>query len=387
MFKRIAVLGAGNGGKMMAAELSTAGWEVNLFEIPEFAKRNLEKIKETGGVEVNIENAPENFEFPAGGKPGFNKITGKITTNIEKALKDVDLIMLPIPAFARKRFIIEAAPYLKDGQTVIIWPGYFGALQFASILKNIKVDIDINICETESLIYACKSSDPTIEGGLDLISLKDAKKKLNIATFPSNRINNIITDLKGVYPAFQKANNVIQTTIENANPVIHPQSVLLNLYLVERKFFPFFEQIGGGRMQAYNITPGSASVMESIDNERINIAKALEIDCKPLWETLKKYYNCSGNNLYEVLLSNKAYQNSLAPTSLKNRFIYEDIPYGLIPLASLGNILKVKVDTINAMCTIASAATGINLWKEGLDIKDIGIEESMTSLDIINYVS
>ena len=110
MFKRIAVLGAGNGGKMMAAELSTAGWDLNLYEVPEFAERNLKTIRETGGIEVDISATPPDFKFPGGGKGGFNKISGKVTTNMGEALEGVDLIMLVVPAFARGRFIKEAAP-------------------------------------------------------------------------------------------------------------------------------------------------------------------------------------------------------------------------------------------------------------------------------------
>jgi len=385
MFKRIAVLGAGNGGKMMAAELSTAGWDVNLYEVPEFADNNLKKIKETGGIEVDITQASPDFKFPGGGKAGFNKITGKITTDIKEALSGVDLIMLPIPAFARERFIRDVAPFLRDGQTVIIWPGYFGALQCTKLLKELGVKKDIIICETESLIYACKSSDQTTEGGVDYILLKGSKRKLAISSYPSKKIEEVFDSLKKIYPAFQIARNVIQTTLNNSNLPIHPQSVLLNLYLVERKFFPYFEQIGGGLARGYSVTPGSARVMQAVDDEISKLAELFRVDHMPLWENLKMFYNCSGSNLYEVLLNNQAYQNALAPTSLKHRFITEDIPFGLIPIAHLGEIFGLNMNTIRAMCTIASVATGINFWETGLNPRDIGIND-MSISNILDYI-
>ena len=385
MFKRIAVLGAGNGGKMMAAELSTAGWDLNLYEVPEFAERNLKTIRETGGIEVDISATPPDFKFPGGGKGGFNKISGKVTTNMGEALEGVDLIMLVVPAFARGRFIKEAAPYLKDGQTILIWPAYFGAFQCAKILKDLNVDKDIIICEAESLIYGCKSADATTEGGLNYIKLKDAKRKMAVSSLPTNRIDEVLDKLKKVYPAIQKAKNPIQTTMANVNLPLHPQSVLLNLYNVERKYYPYFEQIGGGRSQGYNVTPGMAKIMEAVDSEIRNIAKEFGADLCPLMETLKLFYNSPGENLYETILNTQCYQNQLAPTSLKHRFIMEDIAYGLVPIALIGEMVNKKVDNIKAMSTIACTATGINFWQEGLTREDMGLK-GMNAQEIINFM-
>ncbi|MBC8249839.1 MAG: hypothetical protein H8E90_09190 [Anaerolineales bacterium] len=49
--ERIAVLGAGNAGHAMAADLALAGLQVNLYELPEF-ERNLGPIQERGGIEI-----------------------------------------------------------------------------------------------------------------------------------------------------------------------------------------------------------------------------------------------------------------------------------------------------------------------------------------------
>lgn len=46
---KVAILGAGNGGMTAAADLKDRGFDVALYELPQFAK-NLEVIKEKGGI-------------------------------------------------------------------------------------------------------------------------------------------------------------------------------------------------------------------------------------------------------------------------------------------------------------------------------------------------
>ncbi len=48
--KKIAVLGAGNGGQAAAADLTLRGFKISLFEMPQF-EQNLKPILERGGIE------------------------------------------------------------------------------------------------------------------------------------------------------------------------------------------------------------------------------------------------------------------------------------------------------------------------------------------------
>ena len=55
--KKVAVLGAGNGGMTAAAEIKERGIDTTLYELPQFAK-NLETIKEKGGILNDGYNTP-----------------------------------------------------------------------------------------------------------------------------------------------------------------------------------------------------------------------------------------------------------------------------------------------------------------------------------------
>ena len=77
---KITTIGAGNGGKALAADMTLAGHEVTLFEFPKF-KANIEPIIKRGGIDlVGV------------GRNGFAGLHA-ITTDIEEALHNSEMIV------------------------------------------------------------------------------------------------------------------------------------------------------------------------------------------------------------------------------------------------------------------------------------------------------
>lgn len=367
MSKKIAVLGAGNGGYIMSADLSMVGYEVNLFEHPDYAG-NLKPITERGGIEVLSQTpAGEPLVLPAGGKTGFVKIRGSVTCNAEEAIKNTEIIMLVVPAFAREAFIREFAPYLEDGQIILIWPGYFGALQCAKLLKDLRIHKNVIIAETESLVYNCTKIAP------GKVYNKGNKENLFVSVLPTKEKNRVFDKFKQIYPQFKLAENVMQTTLANGNPSLHPMSVLLNLYRVERKFYPFDEKLNKPVQKAYDVTPGMARVMEAVDKEKVIIGKKLGIDVPSIKTQIEAFYGSKGKDLYETLLNCYAYQVQGAPTTIEDRYVTEDVPFGLVPFALLGEQVEVAVDNLRAMATIGCSVTGKDFWEEGMNMEKTGL--------------
>jgi len=142
---KVAVLGSGNGGLTHAGDFALAGHEVNLCELPQF-KGNLDPIVEAGGIEML--GACRN---------GFAKID-MITTDMEKALSGVEVILVVTPAYGHIAFAEAMAPYLEDGQIVVLNPGYsFGALEVANVLKEKGVHLNrIMLGAVAILVYATR---------------------------------------------------------------------------------------------------------------------------------------------------------------------------------------------------------------------------------------
>ena len=66
----------------MVADLSMAGYEVSLYEIPEFIE-NIKPIIEKGGVQLIARRPPqEEIQLPGGGITGFARISGTVSSDI-----------------------------------------------------------------------------------------------------------------------------------------------------------------------------------------------------------------------------------------------------------------------------------------------------------------
>ncbi len=91
-----AVIGAGHGGKAMAAHLALLGCQVTLYN--RTAER-VAAIKARGGIDL------ENAEGPH----GFGRITC-VTSDMAEALASADLVMVVVPSSAHADVARAAAP-------------------------------------------------------------------------------------------------------------------------------------------------------------------------------------------------------------------------------------------------------------------------------------
>lgn len=139
MLRKIAVLGGGNGAHAMAADLTLKGLEVNLCEAPEFKE----------SLRITLERQ-EICLIDARGKERTVRL-GMVTTDFEQAINGVDYIMMAIPAMGHKHFFTSIMPYLKDGQTIVTWPGNYSALLFANMLREGGMKRDITLAEGHTL--------------------------------------------------------------------------------------------------------------------------------------------------------------------------------------------------------------------------------------------
>ncbi len=349
--KKIAILGAGNGGQTAAADLSLAGFEVNLYESPKLEK-NIRPIIERGGIKIT-----------GVARKGFATLN-KATTNIEEAMKDVDVVMIIVPAFAHEIIFKECVPYLEDGQIVTIQAGNYGALQLSNILKNLKINKDVIISETSTLIYVCRVTAPAE------VRASGLKRVVPFAAIPAKDTEKSVKVLNEFYPQFAPATNVLETSLSSANMILHPPIMLLNAGYIERSKGDFLFYIHGA-------SPSVARICEIIDAERLAVGEALGIDLISVKDAMHKKYDTHGNNLYESIRDCKPYwdhSSASAPSTLKNRYLTEDVPYGLVPLASLADLLGVPTPNVKRIIDLASLINQTDYWGEGLTVEKLGFK-------------
>jgi len=113
------------------------------------------------------------------------------------------------------------------------------------------------------------------------------------------------------------------------------------------------------------ITPTIGKFIENIDAERVNVSEALGHKVESTKEWLIRTYHVMGSNLYECIQNNDAYKTISAPKTLNHRYIYEDIPCGLVPLESVGLRLGLKMEYTSLIIDLASKMLNCNFREIG----------------------
>lgn len=70
---------------------------------------------------------------------------------------------------------------------------------------------------------------------------------------------------------------------------------------------------------------------------------------------------------------NAGYRGILAPRTLKMRYIEEDIPFSLVPIASVGKMFNIDTPTINSVIRLGSALNSCDYWSQGRTVESLGI--------------
>ncbi len=353
---RWAIIGGGNGGQSASAHLSIMGFHVRLFDIfPE----TINAINKQGGIELE------------GAVQGFGKLD-LATTDLSEAVKEAHIVMVIVPATAHRHIAKALAPFLQDNQIVVLHPGATcGALEFTQVLKDEKCPAKVTIGETNTLIYACRSSRP---GHAAILGIKN---KLLVAAIPAGESLNVANKLKSAYPQVHAADNVLLTSFDNTNPIVHPAPILLNTAVIESQKEWLFYWDG--------ITPAVGAFLEKMDEERIAVGKALGLD---LWSCRDQYvieYGVNEKTLSDAVRKNKAYADIKGPDSLETRYLSEDIPMGLVPLAAIGTHLNVPIERMQTIIKLGEFILGKDLTTNGRTLEKIGLSK-MSAAAIRRFV-
>jgi len=346
---RYTIVGAGNGGKAMAAHLAIMGFDVTLENR---TPSHIEAIQRRGGIEL------ESYD---GGPRGFGTLR-LITSDMEEALRDAEVIMVVVPSSAHGDVAQRMAPFLKDGQTVILHPGRtLGAIEFDAVIHRCGCTADINLAETETFLYASRAEGPA---QARIFRIKDA---VPLAALPATRTNLVLEKIRPAFPQYIDGVNVLQTGLNNMGAIFHPALTLLNAGWIEATNGDFEFYIDG-------VTPSVARVLEVLDRERVTVASALGIRARTALEWLELAYNVAGDTLIERIHNQSGYYGIKAPTTLNHRYIFEEIPMSLVPIASLGERYGVAVNGINSVIRLACIVHSTDYWRRGRTIEKLGIQ-------------
>ncbi len=345
MKSSVAILGAGNGAHAFAGDLALRGYPVRLYN-----KFENEIIALQSARGVTCEGVIEGF--------GALEL---VTTDIAPVVADADFLFVVVPANAHAFMAEACAPHLRDDQVIILNPGRTGgALEFRNILRARGVTARVFVAEAQTLLYTCRISAPA------RVRITMVKHAVALAALPARDTAYVLERLQPLYPQFVAANDVLETGLDNIGAMFHPTTTILSVGRIESGVpFEFYR----------DMTPSIARVIEVMDAERLALARAFGVRAQAASEWLARSYDgITGNTLYERIQSNAAYRGIAAPRAIDTRYIWEDVPTGLVPMVALGRIANVPMPACEGLANVACALLGRDFWGEGRNAKNLGIE-------------
>lgn len=326
---KIAVLGAGAGGTAIAFDCAAHGHEVRLFDFPEFPD-NIAAVAAQEGIHAE------------GDLAGFKNVA-YAGHDIDEALRDSELIYVVGPAYSTEPFGEAIAGKMQAGQTVIVTPSSCGGALAFKKAAGLGIDDDtVRVAETSTLHYAVRLTEP----GRIRVFLKLKAGNL-LAALPGEETDAVLRLIQDVYPGMEPAASVMQTSLQNANPIIHPAVTLTNAARIEGTGgnFLFYEE---------GVSDATGRLIEALDKERIAIGRKLGIRVVPDPELGMRQGYMLADDYGQAYRTAPGFLGIGAQPRLDHRYLNEDVGYGLVFLSLLARQVGVEAPTIDALIHVAS---------------------------------
>lgn len=333
--QKIAVISSGNGGQAMAGYFAHKGYLTYLY------------AREQERVDMFASNL-----FTLSGVVECTAKVDTISPDMGQVVRDAHLIMVTTPSQYHRVIAKEMAPWLEDGQIIVLNPGRtFGTFEFDQTLRQNGCTKDLVVAEAETFIFTCRCKEV---GKPIIYKIKDHMK---VAAHDFLKTPLVLEALQPIFPTITGAKDVLETGFGNMGMIFHPLPMLMNLTRIEAKqeFLYYHEAI----------TPLVANMLERLDQERVAVAQAMNVNTLPVLDWLADKYGSKGNNLYECLQNTAAYSEVYTPLDLHSRYIFEDVPTGCVPMFDMGRQLGLDMPMTESVIKWASAVFGRDFYTQG----------------------
>ena len=342
---RIAVLGGGNGSYAAAADLAEQGHEVSFWRRDVAA---LQPVLQSGAIVLKDEHGTRPVKL------------ARVTSRLDEAVSDAELIVIPTPAFAQEDLARAMAPHMRDGQVVFLPPGTFGSFTMSRTLRQAGCTADVSFCETGTLPYLTRKHGP------NKVAITVRAVRLPTGVFPNRNREHAIGVVRAAYPSVFPIEDVLSGALMNAGPIIHPPLILMNAGPLEH--FDAWDIHNEGTQ------PSIRRVTDVLDHERIAVREALGY--APSHFPLSDHYHTDQwmyGDAHKRLVDSGDWREKI--DLMKHRYMTEDVHYGLAFLVSVADWAGVETPVAKGLLAIASAICGQDLSRGSRTLAALGLHE------------
>jgi opine dehydrogenase len=340
----IAVIGGGNGAYAAAAELSEKGHRVRLWRRD---AAGLAALRKAGALTLRDADGTRAVRLAL------------VSDELATVLAGTALVVVPLPAFAQESVAAALAPYLADGQIVLLPPGSFGSLVMDRVRRHQGNRVEIAFAETGTLPYLARKHGPCE------IVVSGRATRLPTGVYPAARSGEVFALLRQAYPAIEPLSDALDGALINAGPIIHPPLILMNAGPIEH--FRHWD------IHAEGTQPAIRRVTDALDAERIATRIALGYGAPHF--PLADHYSTSGE---EWMYGRRAHDRLVKSSDwrehldlLTHRYMREDIACGLAFLVSVAEWAGVPCPVAQGLLALGSAVTGEDFRATGRTLENL----------------
>jgi opine dehydrogenase len=350
MGSAVAVIGAGNVGCALAADLSLRGVDVRLSGRP----ARLAAIRAQGGIELT-------------GKLEGSAAIPALIADIGQAVRGAEVIAVTVPTPALPDIARALVAAATPEQLIWLDPGHSGgALFLAAEFARHGSSPRPQICQTSTASHGSRLSGPASVGVFALPTV-------TVASLPASDIGDCLPRIEQLLPGrVGTAPSVLALDLQNINAVMHPPQMITNAGWIESTGGDFFIYRDGS-------PPAVARLIETVDAERLVLAKRLDVPTLSLVDALAAagfttLQAAQTGRVHEAIQRGEPLGAVKSPPSLDHRYLHEDVGWGLVQWIHLGRAVGVPTPAMTAVATVAGALNGVDYIANGVTLERMGLD-------------
>jgi len=295
-------------------------------------------------------------------------------TDLARTMAGREAIMVVTTATGHRPLAQKMAPHLRDGQIVLLNPGRtFGALEFRHVIRTAGCTADVIVGEANTLLYVSRVLVP----GTAVI--KAVKEQVAVSALCAGDTSGLLDCLGTAFPQFVPAGSFLETSLGNIGAMFHPTIALINKDRILRKLpFDFYTD---------GVTREAAQYLDQVDSERRAVAAALGAHSLSVTQWLSSRYGLEQADIYTMLRSNPNYRGIKAPTTLDHRYLWEDVPMGLVPISDVGSAVAVETPAIDRLIDEASGVLGSDFRRAGRTLDRLGLTRDCVKEELASIIA
>ncbi|WP_298108104.1 NAD/NADP octopine/nopaline dehydrogenase family protein [uncultured Bacteroides sp.] len=347
----VSILGCGNVGVAIAADLSIGGHDVSLIKTSHTKESVYDKIRQNG----NRVLLKENGDYKTA-------VIKEVSHNISK-VDQADVVFVTIQSTYHEELIERINRYLHQRQIVVCICSYLSSFYFKKHCKFLPT-----IVETAGPYLEGRIEENDTPGEVVFrVGCRLSRSPLSI--FQQELADECMVKIHQLYKGFSNDYSVMESALLNPNMVLHTVGSVMSIPRIEYSkgdFCMYREAYARGNDATFK-------VMMQLDAEKKDILKRL--GCNPvdifaaggfLGDPIKSFYDYA-----------ESPDRAISPTSVRSRYITEDVSQGLVLLENIAQIIGMVVPVASSLITISGAALGI-------DFREVG--RTAYRLDAVNYI-